>query len=215
MIPDILKLPNLISIGRLLWLIPTGYFLSLPGPHNRFYALACLAIAASSDFFDGYFARKLNLQTKLGLILDPLSDKVLATTLTALLIIYRAFPLWLAIAIISRDLLIVIGSITIKTRINEVPRSNLTGKYSFAVIAVLLISYIIEFDFGIRLFTALAIMFIILSIALYGHRLLFVLRGEPYPIFPDKLLYRRFRVTGTVLVSGLYLWQLLRYFKWL
>jgi CDP-diacylglycerol--glycerol-3-phosphate 3-phosphatidyltransferase len=212
---DLFKVPNLITVGRLVFLIPTGYFLSLPGPHNQIYALACLTLAAISDYFDGYFARRLNQQTRLGLILDPLSDKVLAATVIILLIVHRDFPLWMAAIIIGRDILIAGGGLAIKSKLKEIPASNLTGKYSFASIALLLVSYVIEFDFGIWLMTIMVIPLIGLSIVFYARAMIRVLKGQPLPHFHDRLIYRLLRTAATVIVSVVYLFRLFQKIHWI
>jgi CDP-diacylglycerol--glycerol-3-phosphate 3-phosphatidyltransferase len=212
---DIFKIPNLITLGRLLLLIPTAYFLSKPGVNNQVYALACLTVAAISDYLDGFFARLLNQRTRLGLLLDPLSDKILAGTLVILLIIYRDFPLWLAAVIVGRDLLILIGGLAVKSKITDVPSSNLSGKYSFATTAVLLCSYIIEFDFGIWLFTIITVAFIILSLIMYGRTLVKVMQGQTFPKFQDKTQYRIIRVAITWIISIYFLYRLGQDIGWL
>ena len=212
---DIFKIPNLITLGRLLMLIPTAWFLSEPGPVNRVLALACLTVAAVSDFLDGYLARRLKQETRLGLILDPLSDKILAGVLAILLIIYRDFPLWLAAAIIGRDLLIMTGGLMMKSRITGIPPSNLSGKYGFASIAVLLCSHVIEFPFGIKLFTILVVAFIALSIIMYGRAFARVMRGRPLPRFHDKQAYRIIRMAITWPLSLYILYHLGQYLGWL
>jgi cardiolipin synthase len=212
---DIFKVPNLITIGRLASLIPTGYFLSLPGPQNQIYALTCLTLAAISDYLDGFFARRLNQQTRLGLILDPLSDKVLAATVIVLLIIHRDFPLWMAAVIIGRDILIAAGGLMMKSRIKGIPASNLTGKYGFASIAVLLVSYVIEFEFGIRLLTVIVLSLIALSIILYGRAMYLVLKGGTLPHFHDRTAFRVIRTAVTVGISAVYLFKLFQKINWI
>lgn len=212
---DIFKVPNLITVGRLVFLIPTGYFLSLPGPQNQIYALICLTLAAVSDYLDGYFARRLNQQTRLGLILDPLSDKILAATVIILLIFHRDFPLWMAGIIIGRDLLIAGGGLMMKSRIKGIPASNLTGKYSFASIAVLLVSYVIDYDFGIRLMTVIVLPLIALSIIIYGRAMFVVLKGGAIPRFHDRPVYRFLRTATTVIISAVYLFKLFQKINWI
>lgn len=212
---DIFKIPNLITLGRLLLLIPIAFFLSRPGGDNQIYALACLTAAAISDYLDGFFARLLNQQTRLGLMLDPLSDKILAGTLVILLIVYRDFPFWIAAAIIGRDLLILIGSLIVKSKTSDIPPSNLSGKYSFAAIAVLLCSHIIEFQFGIWLFTILTLVFLLLSLIMYGRTLIAVMQGQPMPRFKDKIGYRIIRIALTWVVSIYFLFRLGQFIGWL
>ena len=212
---DWFKIPNLISIGRIFLLLPIGYFLSRPGVENHLYALACLTAAAISDLLDGYLARRLNQQTKLGLVLDPLSDKIMAAVLVVLLIIYREFPLWLAAVIIGRDLLIMMGSLWIKTKTSDIPASNLSGKYAFTAIAVLLISYVIEYDFGIWLFTTLTILLAALSLAMYTCSFVIVLKGGNLPQFADRPLWSYGRRIATWLISIAYFYYLFVFIDWI
>jgi CDP-diacylglycerol--glycerol-3-phosphate 3-phosphatidyltransferase len=212
---DLFKVPNLISLGRLLLLIPAAYFLGRPGLGNKLYALACLAVAAISDYFDGYFARRLNQKTKLGLFLDPLSDKILAATLVVLLVIHRQLPVWLAVVIVGRDALIASGGMLIKSRLQALPPSNLTGKYCFASTALLLISYVIGFDFGTRWLVPLVLVLIAGSILLYTRALVLVLRGEELPVFRDRPIYRITRNGVAALVAIIYLIKLAEYIGWI
>ena len=76
-----MNLPNKITIARIV-LIP--FFVALyyitAIPHNLVYAAGVFALAAFTDFLDGYIARKYNLVTDLGKFLDPIADKVLVLT---------------------------------------------------------------------------------------------------------------------------------------
>jgi|WetSurMetagenome_2_1015567.scaffolds.fasta_scaffold314612_2 CDP-diacylglycerol--glycerol-3-phosphate 3-phosphatidyltransferase len=212
---DLFKVPNLLTLGRLILLAPTAYFLSRPEPQARLYALFCLSIAAITDYFDGYFARKLNQKTELGLILDPLTDKILAAVLVVLLIRFRAFPLWLAAAIIGRDLLIAAGGFVIKSRYGILAASNLTGKYCFSAIAVLLVSYIIEFQFGILMMTYLAIILMVVSLAIYVRRFVTVVGGKQVSAFQDRPLYFYLRVGLMIAVIIIYLFKLGQFIGWI
>ncbi len=206
MLSDIVKLPNLMTLGRLLLLIPVAIFLSRPGPEYRIYTLLCLAAATMTDYFDGYLARKLNQQTRLGLILDPLSDKFLALVLVVMLIVYRAFPLWLAVVVIGRDLLIVLGSFLIHRKIQDIPSSNFTGKYAFASIAFLLVAYVLDNLCAIMISLPVAGIFIALSLAVYTHRLIHVMRGQPMPRFDDRPIFRFTRGLGATIYLLIFLY---------
>lgn len=211
---DLFKIPNLISLGRLVFVIPAGYFLARPEPSARVWALVFLTVAALSDFLDGFLARRLNQQTRLGLILDPLSDKILAAAVVVLLLVYRDFPVWLAAVIIGRDLLIMIGGLLCRSKIHDIPASNLTGKYCFTAIAILLISHVIEFEFGIALFTALTLIYIFLSLVIYGRSLYMVIKERPVPVFRDRPVYKDLRISFNVAVSAVFLFKLVRWLGW-
>ncbi|HPT72493.1 MAG TPA: CDP-diacylglycerol--glycerol-3-phosphate 3-phosphatidyltransferase [Candidatus Cloacimonadota bacterium] len=72
------NLPNLITIFRIILVPVFGYFIFMPSkPQGIWWALVIFVIASISDYFDGYLARKYNLVTAFGKIMDPLADKIL------------------------------------------------------------------------------------------------------------------------------------------
>ena len=69
-------------------------------------AVALYAAGAWTDFFDGYLARRLNQVTELGKLLDPLADRIFIVALAVALVASDALPLWLALGIVARDVLL-------------------------------------------------------------------------------------------------------------
>ena len=205
---DLWKIPNLISIGRLIFLFPAGYFIAQTNRYSPLYALIFLFIAALSDFIDGFLARRLHQQTELGKILDPLADKIMAATLVVLLFLHREFPLWLAALILGRDLLIMLGGIYLRRKIGFVAPSNLSGKYCFAAIAVLLLSYVINFRFGIDMFLIIAIALMTLSLIAYIRSFIIALKTGALPKFKDRPTYKYLRIGVTVSLSAIFLYNL-------
>ncbi len=107
-------LANLLTLVRLI-LIPIFAALVLYGDLSR--ALILFLLAGITDALDGFLARYLRQSTPLGTILDPMADKLLLVTAFVLLTLpdraYRPIPLWLTIAVISRDVFIVLGALTL------------------------------------------------------------------------------------------------------
>jgi CDP-diacylglycerol---glycerol-3-phosphate 3-phosphatidyltransferase len=103
---DAVTLPNALTFARLL-LIPIGIIaLLFPDvPFTGIVALVIFVIAAVTDFFDGYFARKWHQTSPLGAFLDPLADKVLVLLYFIVLQYEGLFPMWLLLAMLARDLL--------------------------------------------------------------------------------------------------------------
>lgn len=86
--------------------------------HRYGTALVIFLVSGLTDLFDGLLARLLKQKTKLGELLDPMADKLLLSASFLLLTIpssgtYLSIPLWLAIIVFSRDIIIVISAATI------------------------------------------------------------------------------------------------------
>ena len=96
-------LPNLISLTRLatvpvfVWLFATG---------RETAAVVLYAVAASSDFLDGFIARRTRSISELGKLLDPLADRIFIAALAIALVARGALPLWLALVLVARDVVV-------------------------------------------------------------------------------------------------------------
>ena len=105
----ILNLPNIITLLRLA-AVPVIAWLIL---QQRWEAACWLFLAAAvSDGIDGLLARWLNQMTQLGAALDTVADKALGVVTLVMLTQVGAIPLWLALAILVRDSIIVLGALS-------------------------------------------------------------------------------------------------------
>lgn len=103
-----MNLPNVITLMRIL-VIPFFVMLLVYGMAG--WALVVFVLTAITDAVDGYIARSLMLRTPLGTALDPLADKLLLTVAFVTLTYLKILPAWLAILVVSRDVIIVFGSL--------------------------------------------------------------------------------------------------------
>ncbi len=103
-----MNLPNVLSLLRIL-VIPLFVMLLVYG--HAGWALVVFIVTALTDVVDGYIARSRMQRTPLGATLDPLADKLLLTTAFVTLAYLRILPVWLAILVVSRDVIIVFGSL--------------------------------------------------------------------------------------------------------
>jgi cardiolipin synthase len=101
-------IPNLLSILRIILIIPIIWMLAL---HYYGSALILFAIAGFTDGLDGFLAKHYHWQSRLGTILDPIADKLLLIASFATLTWLDLIPLWLLILVLSRDIVIVIGGL--------------------------------------------------------------------------------------------------------
>jgi cardiolipin synthase len=94
-------IPNLLSVGRLGLLVVFCWLLF--GAHQRIAADIVLAVAGSTDFVDGYVARRFNQVTTLGKILDPTADRIVLATGVISIAVFGAVPWWLAGVVLGRE----------------------------------------------------------------------------------------------------------------
>ena len=103
------NLPNILTYGRIVAVPIVAGLLLWGGNTARWTALAIYIVAAITDFFDGYLARKWKQQSSLGRMLDPIADKVLVAVVLLVLCaddILRGGHIWAAIIILSREVLV-------------------------------------------------------------------------------------------------------------
>ncbi|MFQ5647278.1 MAG: CDP-diacylglycerol--glycerol-3-phosphate 3-phosphatidyltransferase [bacterium] len=112
MIPGLLGLnwPNRLTILRIL-LVPV-FVISLLYRKNT-TALGVFCLASVTDGLDGFLARAYNQKTKLGTFLDPLADKLLLSSAYIVMAAVDHLPVWLAVLVMSRDIIILSGLITL------------------------------------------------------------------------------------------------------
>jgi cardiolipin synthase len=102
--------PNAITLLRLL-MVPFFAFIYFSGTKNaQVYALALFLAAGATDMLDGYLARKYNVVSVVGIVLDPLADKLMLLTALACLTFKGVIPLWtLAVMLVVEGALILAG----------------------------------------------------------------------------------------------------------
>lgn len=103
-----MNIPNIITLGRVI-LVPIVFWLLVSGQTQL--AFFVFVLAGVSDAVDGFIAKRFGLSTELGAYLDPLADKLLIVSIFVALGVRGALPSWLVIAVVTRDLLIVVGVI--------------------------------------------------------------------------------------------------------
>ena len=139
-----INLPNLLTTLRLV-LIPFYIFLFLNG--NYISSGVIFIIAVSTDLLDGYIARKFNMETKLGKLLDPLADKLTVISILSVLIYVDFIPRFISIILLSREIIIFLSSsIAYLFGRNFINPSQL-GKISIAVLYIALAARLLELNY--------------------------------------------------------------------
>lgn len=117
-----MNLANKITIGRILsipFFVGSIVYYNANNLISRFMPLFIFSVAVISDAVDGFVARQFNQKTELGTMLDPIADKFLIISAMIWLSVSKSLPAhmrvpaWLPILVISRDIIIVVGSVVI------------------------------------------------------------------------------------------------------
>ena len=101
-----MNIPNFITLGRVI-LVPVVFWLLVSGQTEM--AFVVFVVAGISDAVDGFLAKRFGWATELGAYLDPLADKLLIVSIYIALAVAREIPSWLVIAVVSRDVLILLA----------------------------------------------------------------------------------------------------------
>jgi cardiolipin synthase len=185
----ILTVPNLLTVFRMV-LIPV--FVTLLFYQRFSFALAVFILAGLTDGLDGLLARRFGQQSQLGTILDPIADKLMLVTAFIVLTMRSVFPqplpshlpvpFWVTVAVISRDVFIVVGAAAINIMTGFTGfRPSWLGKLNTAVqiagIAAIMFAASVPLYTGYYLPTVYAAVFT-----------LAVLSGLHYIFFASQLL---------------------------
>jgi Phosphatidylglycerophosphate synthase len=185
----IITVPNLLTIFRMV-LIPV--FVTFLFYQRFLFALAAFVIAGVTDGLDGLLARRFDQRSQLGTVLDPIADKLMLVTAFVVLSMRSVFPpplpghlpipFWVTVAVISRDVFIVVGAaaINIMTGFRGF-RPSWLGKFNTTVqivaIAIIILAGSFPYGTGYYLPTLYVIVFA-----------LAVLSGAHYVFFASKLM---------------------------
>jgi CDP-diacylglycerol--glycerol-3-phosphate 3-phosphatidyltransferase len=156
---EFLNAPNLITMFRIALIPVVCVFLHRAGPLESFIAACLLALAAISDFLDGYLARRRKLVSVLGKFLDPLADKLIVMATLVMMVPMGRIEAWICIVLLAREIAIT-GLRGIASTEGLVMAAKDSGRYKTAFqlvgILCLMIHYTYSIDF---LFVSAAIDF--------------------------------------------------------
>tara|TARA_B100000963_G_scaffold136605_1_gene118844 strand:- start:5832 stop:6386 length:555 start_codon:yes stop_codon:yes gene_type:complete len=164
-------IPNLLSIVRIALVYPilNNIFLG-----NFIISIIYFVIASITDALDGFLARKMDWQTQLGKILDPVADKLLLSGTTFILWLNEYIPFYIFVIFISRDIAILIGAAIKMTLIESVtPLPNFLGKFTtilqIVYIAIIYLKEITNFEFTLVPLDIFIVFITVLSLMVYAY----------------------------------------------
>lgn len=138
-----MNIPNILTIIRFL-LIPAFVYYFFSTLENGIQIATVILISAGlTDILDGYIARKYNLVTRLGIVLDPLADKLMLLTALISITVKNRIPFWIIIVVAIKETLMILGAITLFNDHDIVVPANKFGKLSTIAfyIAILAVTF--------------------------------------------------------------------------
>lgn len=162
---DFLLIPNLLTILRFLTYPFIFYFLK---KEELFLAFVFIGIAALTDVLDGLLARKLNQVSDLGKILDPLVDKLGIGIFISYATIYKGFPIWACLLVITKEILFLLTGLFIISKKRIVLVSTFWGKLNACVWGFTVFFYLFELDYIKKIFLGIALVVALVTVLVYS-----------------------------------------------
>src|SRR5262245_5072001 len=164
-IPNIITLARIILVPVVVWAIASN---------QMEIAFAVFVVAGVSDAVDGFLAKRFNMTSELGALLDPLADKALLVSIYVALGIWGAVPRWIVILVVSRDIMIVAAVIVswlfdkpVPMKPSMVSKLNTVAQVAFAALVLAALA----FDFPRQpydlVLMGLVTVFTLVSVSLY------------------------------------------------
>jgi cardiolipin synthase (CMP-forming) len=139
------SIPNIITLGRIM-LVPIIVWAIVSSQME--VAFAVFLIAGISDAVDGFLAKRFNMASELGALLDPLADKALLVSIYLSLGIRGDIPRWIVILVVSRDIMIVTAVIVswlfdkpVEMRPSKVSKLNTAAQVSYAALVLAALAF--------------------------------------------------------------------------
>jgi CDP-diacylglycerol--glycerol-3-phosphate 3-phosphatidyltransferase len=121
-----------------------------------------------SDYLDGFLARKWEATSVTGRIIDPIADKICIVAVGISLAYYKGFPIFLLIALVLRDLVILSASLYSIRKLKKVPQSNIVGKITVGILSACMLAYLFDIELLKLPLIVAVVIFIPLSLFSYG-----------------------------------------------
>ena len=100
---DAVNIPNMLTFARIVMIPLCLWFLDHDTPQSGFWAAIIFTLAAITDILDGYLARKLNVVSVLGKLIDPLADKLIVMASLVWMVPMGRMPTWAVIVLLTRE----------------------------------------------------------------------------------------------------------------
>lgn len=165
---ELLLIPNILSLFRIV-LVPVFIYIYFTEKPHGYWALVVLAISFLTDVLDGKIARKYNMISETGRILDPLADKITQFTVLVVLYIDGKVPVIFPLLVLLKELTMLVGAIYLKKYLKtDVISSNFWGKSATGTFYLSAALYLLNFDSVAIYFLSAALVLLFIAFGSYA-----------------------------------------------
>jgi cardiolipin synthase len=165
------NIPNIITLGRIL---AVPFIVWAIASNQMEIAFAIFIVAGVSDAVDGFLAKRFNMSSELGALLDPVADKALLVSIYMALGIWGAVPRWIVILVVSRDIMIV-GAVIVSWLFGRpipmkplmVSKLNTVAQVTFAALVLASVGFGFNAEPYDLILMGLVTIFTLLSVSFY------------------------------------------------
>lgn len=166
-----MNIPNIITLGRIL---AVPFIVWAIASNQMEIAFVIFIVAGVSDAVDGFLAKRFNMRSELGALLDPLADKALLVSIYMALGIWGAVPRWIVILVVSRDIMIV-GAVIVSWLFGKpipmkplmVSKLNTVAQVTFAALVLASVGFGFNAEPYDLILMGLVTVFTLLSVSFY------------------------------------------------
>lgn len=165
-----MNIPNILTVIRFCLIPVFVYVFYNPDIHNNvLWGIVVFIVAGATDLLDGYIARKYNLITKWGKLMDPLADKLMLITVLISLYVKGIIPAPVILIVFVKELLMIVGAAFLYKNRNIVVEANFFGKAATASFYVAVIATVLKFRYY-KVLLYIAVVLTIIALVQYGYR---------------------------------------------
>jgi len=140
------NIPNMLTLLRIALIPVMAVLLLSPSREAGFWAAAVFAVASTTDWLDGYLARRMGIVTTFGKFLDPIADKLIVMAALIMILPFDRVPAWMVLVILGREIIITGLRGLASTEGIVIPASNL-GKFKTIFQIVAILGLLLHYDY--------------------------------------------------------------------
>lgn len=161
--------PNMLTAIRI-GLVPLMIYSYLYVPRNGgTIAFSIFIFSAITDIMDGYIARKYNMITKIGTVLDPLADKLMLISVLSIFSLNNKISFWILVIMALKELFMILGAYFLFYNKEVVIPANVYGKVSTAMFYISGFAIMLDLSIG-TLFMNIFVILNLISLFIYFYR---------------------------------------------